>query len=51
MLLKLGTSDNVKRVHVAKIADADWFDAAVMENPWTFEPFVEFKTIWHPAAV
>jgi acyl-CoA reductase-like NAD-dependent aldehyde dehydrogenase len=51
MLLKLGTSDNVKRVHVAKIADADWFDAAVMENPWTIEPFVEFKTIWHPAAV
>lgn len=48
-VLKLGTADNVKRVHIAKVAEDEWFDPGVMENPWTIEPFVEFKTIWHPA--
>ncbi|MND06163.1 hypothetical protein D3C83_273850 [compost metagenome] len=48
-MLKLGTADNVKRVHVAKVDAEEWFDSAEMESPWTIEPFVEFKTIWHPA--
>jgi hypothetical protein len=48
-MLKLGTADNVKRVHVANLSDEDWFDPATCENPWTIEPFVEMKTIWHPA--
>ena len=51
--LKAGMAENVKRVHIAKIENEEWFDpgAAVCEGPWTIEPFVDFKTIWHPAAV
>jgi acyl-CoA reductase-like NAD-dependent aldehyde dehydrogenase len=49
--LRLGTSDNMKRVHIAKIAGGQWADPEVCESPWTIEPFIEMKTIWHPAAV
>jgi len=51
MTLKLGIADNLKRVRIAKIAADDWFEATVCEGPWTIEPFVEFKTVWHPSAV
>jgi len=50
-ILKLGIADNLKRVRVAKIAADDWFKASVCEGPWTIEPFVDFKTVWHPSAV
>jgi len=49
--LELGIADNLKRVHVAHYADDEWFDVETFESPWMIEPFVEFKTIWHPAAM
>jgi acyl-CoA reductase-like NAD-dependent aldehyde dehydrogenase len=27
----------------------DWFDDALNQGPWWIEPFVEFKTMWHPS--
>ncbi len=48
--LKAGIADNLKRVRLASIQPADWTDPAVCEHPWTIEPFVEMKTIWHPGA-
>lgn len=48
--LRLGTVDNVKRVRVDRFKDADWMDRDRCESPWMIEPFVEMKTIWHPAA-
>lgn len=49
--LRLGAVDNVKRVRVERIGADDWYDADKCESPWTIEPFVEMKTIWHPASV
>jgi len=28
----------------------DWLDAEACQDPWWIEPFVEMKTIWHPAS-
>ena len=50
-VLRMGVAENLKRVHIAKITADEWFDADVCESPWTIEPFVEMKTIWHPMAV
>jgi len=49
--LRLGTAENVKRVHVEKIGREQWYDADACESPWRIEPFVEMKTIWHPLAM
>lgn len=49
--LRLGAAENLKRVHITKIAEDDWADADTCESPWTIEPFVEMKTIWHPSGV
>lgn len=49
--LQLGAAENLKRVRTETIADAAWLDTAAMEHPWTIEPFVEMKTIWHPSAM
>lgn len=48
-LLRLGAADNLKRVTIRE--DIDFFDDAVCEGPNWIDPFVEFKTIWHPSAV
>lgn len=32
----------------ARAVDLDFFDDAC-ESPWWIEPFVEFKTVWHPS--
>lgn len=48
-LLRLGAADNLKRVTVRD--DVDFFDEAACEGPNWIDPFVEFKTIWHPSAV
>lgn len=47
--LRLGASDNLKRVCVRDTSGAAWFDEAC-ESPWWIEPFVEMKTTWHPSA-
>lgn len=47
--LRLGAAENLKRVTVRE--GVDFFDDASCEGPGWCEPFVEFKTIWHPSAV
>lgn len=47
--LELGAAENLKRVRVERIGAEGWLDDAERTGPWTIEPFVEFKTIWHPA--
>ena len=46
--LRDGGPDSVKRVRVREVED--WRDGHACESPWWIEPFVEMKTIWHPAA-
>jgi acyl-CoA reductase-like NAD-dependent aldehyde dehydrogenase len=54
-LLRMGTAENIKRVTCRGVAGAketvDWFDNDQCQSPWWIEPFVEMKTIWHPASV
>lgn len=47
--LRLGSAENLKRVTVRQ--GVDFFDEAACEGPDWCEPFVEYKTIWHPSAV
>ena len=49
--LRSGIAENLKRVRIAERAMDEWFDVGPCESPWEIEPFVEMKTIWHPAAV
>ena len=49
-LLQLGVAENLKRMHIIALAGRDWFDSSLCESPEAIEPFVEFKTIWHPSA-
>jgi acyl-CoA reductase-like NAD-dependent aldehyde dehydrogenase len=49
-VLRRGAAENIKRVHVVKRSGDQWLDADECESPWTIEPFVEMKTIWHPSA-
>lgn len=48
-LLRSGSADNLKRVCVR--SKVDFYDDASCEGPDWLDPFVEFKTIWHPSAV
>ncbi|MFZ4573112.1 MAG: aldehyde dehydrogenase family protein [Phycisphaerales bacterium] len=45
--LRAGVAENLKRVRVH--ADPDWTDGKACGSPWWIEPFVEMKTVWHPA--
>lgn len=47
-LLREGCAENLKRVTIQK--GVDWFDDEACESPWWIEPFVEFKTVWHPSS-
>lgn len=57
-LLRAGTAENLKRVVVhpdgtgtpppRARAATDWFDDRAAASPSWIEPFVEFKTVWHP---
>lgn len=47
LTLRRGAIENIKRVRVREVED--WFDEVACESPWWIEPFVEMKTIWHPA--
>lgn len=46
--LELGAAENLKRVTVRETPD--WFDDNTCEGPNWIEPFIEFKTIWHPSS-
>jgi acyl-CoA reductase-like NAD-dependent aldehyde dehydrogenase len=47
-LVREGIAENLKRV---TIRTGDLRESAACESPWWIEPFVEMKTIWHPAGV
>lgn len=48
-ILRSGIAENLKRTMIRD--HVDFADTAACQNPWWIEPFVEFKTIWHPSAV
>jgi acyl-CoA reductase-like NAD-dependent aldehyde dehydrogenase len=48
-LLRAGSAENLKRVHIRDLRPTDWRDAGTCESPWWIEPFVDMKTIWHPS--
>ncbi|MCC6950904.1 MAG: aldehyde dehydrogenase [Phycisphaerales bacterium] len=45
--LRVGIAENIKRTVVH--GEVDWKSAAC-ESPWWIEPFLEMKTVWHPAS-
>lgn len=47
-LLREGVAENLKRVILRE--GIDWSNTDACHSPWWIEPFVEMKTIWHPAA-
>lgn len=47
----LGAAENLKRVKLVRDAKPDWSDDDRFASPWSIEPFVEMKTIWHPCSV
>lgn len=47
--LRLGAANNMKRVTIRD--NVDFAIDADCEGPRWLEPFVEFKTVWHPSAV
>ena len=49
-MLENGASGNLKRVAVRALEDADWYAAEQCASPWWIEPFLQTKTLWHPAA-
>jgi acyl-CoA reductase-like NAD-dependent aldehyde dehydrogenase len=46
--IREGVAENLKRVRV--LEGVDWHDDAACCGPGWIEPFVEFKTLWHPAS-
>lgn len=50
-ILDLGAAENLKRVRIVRDAKPDWSDDDRYAGPWSIEPFVEMKTIWHPCSV
>ena len=50
-ILQGGAAENIKRIHIQTLTDDDWSDPEQCESPWSIEPFLDFKTIWHPASV
>jgi acyl-CoA reductase-like NAD-dependent aldehyde dehydrogenase len=50
-ILRKGVAENLKRVHLPKLRGDGFFDREACESPWTIEPFVEMKTLWHPSAM
>ncbi|QOI99378.1 MAG: aldehyde dehydrogenase family protein [Phycisphaeraceae bacterium] len=45
--LRAGAAENLKRVTAR--SGVEWSDAPACHDPWWIEPFVEMKTVWHPA--
>jgi acyl-CoA reductase-like NAD-dependent aldehyde dehydrogenase len=45
--LRAGSAENIKRVVIRDSID---YTSAACESAWWIEPFVEMKTIWHPAS-
>jgi len=47
--LEGGAAGDLKRVLVRDTCGDAWADAADGASPWWLEPFVETRTLWHPA--
>lgn len=47
--LRSGIAENLKRVKIH--TQVDFTDSKACQSPWWIEPFVEMKTMWHPASV
>lgn len=47
--LELGSAENLKRVRAIVERHAHFDDDDRWTSPWAIEPFVDFKTIWHPS--
>ncbi len=48
--LEAGAGENMKRVMVRSTAGKAWYDDRECHSPYWIEPFIEYKTIWHPSA-
>jgi acyl-CoA reductase-like NAD-dependent aldehyde dehydrogenase len=59
--LREGAADNLKRITIGSILPAGRsartggatepnLGSSAQDSPWTIEPFVEFKTVWHPSS-
>lgn len=44
----MGAAENLKRVTVRE--GVHFADNDACNSPWWIEPFVEFKTMWHPVS-
>jgi aldehyde dehydrogenase (NAD+) len=50
ILIEQGSADSLKRVCISSVNGDGWYDESRVASPWSIEPFVEMKTIWHPSA-
>jgi acyl-CoA reductase-like NAD-dependent aldehyde dehydrogenase len=48
--LRVAAAEGIRRVHCVPWTGAAWEDDDETCSPWFLEQFVEFKTLWHPAA-
>lgn len=48
--LRVGATENIKRVRIFEEPATGYADHAACASPWWIEPFVEMKTIWHPSS-
>jgi acyl-CoA reductase-like NAD-dependent aldehyde dehydrogenase len=48
--LRQGVAENLKRVHIDAARGDAPFDDERWESPWSIDPFIEMKTLWHPSA-
>lgn len=48
--LESGAGENLKRVTVRATSGEAWYDENECHSPYWIEPFVDYKTIWHPSA-
>jgi len=48
--LELGAAENLKRVSAHAADTHDWYDDRSCQSPYSIEPFVNYKTLWHPRA-
>ncbi|MCP4759684.1 MAG: aldehyde dehydrogenase family protein [Planctomycetes bacterium] len=48
--VRMAAADGIRRVHAVPWTGSAWEDDEETCSPWFLEQFVEFKTLWHPAA-
>jgi hypothetical protein len=48
--LRTGAAENCKRIQLVTDEKPDWTDDDRFAAPWSMEPLMDMKTIWHPCA-